>query len=271
MKPFATPFLKWVGGKGMLLSQLVPMLPPGVEHMRHVEPFLGGGALLLARRPARALVGDTNAQLVSTFLAVRDELPALLEELARLVADHGPGRYEAVRAAFNAGIAGAAGAAAFVYLNKTGFNGLFRTNAKGEMNVPRGRGRALVFDADVLRRASVVLQRAEIRTAPFEQLVDDAGRGDFVYLDPPYEPAGEGGFVAYGKDGFTRADQERLRDALVGASVRGARFMVSNSDVPFVRELYHGLRIDTIHAPRSVNSAGAGRGLVREVVIRNYR
>lgn len=273
MKPWCTPFLKWVGGKGMLLGQLAPLLPAGVEHMRHVEPFLGGGALLLARRPARALVGDANGALVATYQAVRDDLPAMILELERLVAAHGAGSYEAERARFNAGIAERpALAAAFIYLNKTGFNGLFRTNAKGEMNVPKGRGRALVFDTDTLHRASLVLQRAEIRHAPFEELLEQTGRGDFVYLDPPYEPAGDGGFVAYGKDGFTRHDQARLRDHVLVASSRGARVMVSNSDVPFIRELYRSpaLRIDTIHAPRSVNAKGAGRGLVREVVIRNY-
>lgn len=267
--------MKWVGGKGRILAQLRPLLPPGVERMRHVEPFVGGGAMFFDRRPERALLCDVNEALVATYVAVRDEVDEVIAALARLAAAHtGTDAYYGVRERYNARRArdAAERAAMFVYLNKTCFNGLHRVNRRGEFNVPAGRYKnPRILDEDGLRAASEALAGADIRRASFEALLEHAKPGDFVYFDPPYEPVSQtASFTSYAQDGFSRDDQARLRDVYRALDRRGCRLMLSNSDVPFIRELYREFRIDTVAAPRAVNCDGRGRGRVSEVVVRNY-
>lgn len=267
------PILKWAGGKGRLLSQLWPMLPPGVERMRHVEPFVGGGAMFFARRPDRALICDINPALIRTYEAVRDDVEAVIERLGRLAARHSKDAYYRVRARYNrADLGEAEHAATFLYLNKTCFNGLHRVNRRGEFNVPAGRYKnPRILDADALRAASRALAAAEIRCTSFEALLEVARPGDFVYFDPPYEPVSRtASFTGYAMHGFSSDDQARLRDVYRQLDRRGCRLMLSNSDVPLIRDLYRGYRIDTVAAPRAINCNGNGRGLVSEVVVRNY-
>jgi DNA adenine methylase len=272
----ASPFLKWVGGKGKLLTQLLPLLPPGADRMRHVEPFAGGGAMFFARGPERALLCDANASLVDTYLAVRDEVDAVIGELEALSLAHAAGSaYYRVRERYNTArreVSRAERAAMFVYLNKTCFNGLHRVNRKGEFNVPEGRYKnPRILDEHALRAASATLAKADIKHTSFEGLLSLAKPGDFVYLDPPYEPVSTtASFVAYGENGFTQADQTRLRDVVNELDRRGCKIMLSNSDVPFIRGLYAKYRIDTIAAPRAINCDADKRGLVSEVVVRNY-
>lgn len=269
------PFVKWVGGKGRLLGQLLPLLPRGVERMRHVEPFMGGGAMFFARRPQRALLCDINPELVSTYTMVRDRVEDVIAELHGHAALHGGDGtyYYGVRERYNRGGGDAAARAAmFIYLNKTCFNGLHRVNRKGEFNVPAGRYvNPRILDEDGLRAASAQLQSAEIRCAGFESLLASARPGDFIYFDPPYEPVSRtSNFTSYAQEGFTQEDQTRLRDVFNELTRRGARCMLSNSDVPFIRELYKHHRIDTVAAPRAVSCDKNKRGLVSEVVVRNY-
>lgn len=271
----ASPFLKWVGGKGRLLGQLLPMLPAGVDRMRHVEPFTGGGAMFFARGPERALLCDLNASLVDTYLAVRDDVDGVISELETLSLAHAAGSYYRVRDRYNTArreLSRNERAAMFVYLNKTCFNGLHRVNRRGEFNVPEGRYKnPRILDEQALRIASSALRRADVRHTSFEGLLSLAKPGDFVYLDPPYEPVSTtASFVAYGADGFTQADQTRLRDVVNELDRRGCKIMLSNSDVPFIRGLYAKYRIDTIAAPRAINCDADKRGLVSEVVVRNY-
>lgn len=267
------PILKWAGGKGRLLGQLLPLLPPGAELMRHVEPFLGGGALFFARRPERALLADINPALVRTYQAVRDDVEAVIDALAPLAARHTPEGYYQVRSRYNDGhLDDAEHAATFLYLNKTCFNGLHRVNRKGRFNVPAGRYKnPRILDPDLLRAASTALAGADIRCASFEALLEAARPGDFLYFDPPYVPVSQtASFTSYAQDGFSSADQERLRDVFRQLDRRGCKLMLSNSDVPAIRALYRAYRIDVVAAPRAINCNGKGRGLVSEVVVRNY-
>lgn len=268
------PFVKWVGGKGRILTQLLPLLPPGVELMRHVEPFVGGGAMFFARQPERALLADVNPALIETYRTVRDELEAVIDALVPLAQRHGKEHYYRARERYNGNrrLTDAERAALFIYLNKTCFNGLHRVNRKGEFNVPAGRYKnPRILDEQTLRAASAALQGADIRCTTFEELIDAARPGDFVYFDPPYEPKSEtANFTTYARDGFTRDDQRRLHDVFRELDRRGCRLMLSNSDVPFIRYLYRAWRIDTVAAPRAVNCNGRGRGKVSEVVVRNY-
>ncbi|MEM1414622.1 MAG: DNA adenine methylase [Myxococcota bacterium] len=275
------PFVKWAGGKGRLLPQLVPLLPPGVHLMRHVEPFVGGGAFFFAQKPERALLADVNPALIRTYAAIRDEVEAVVAALDVLATEHRAGDTEHAKACFYrnrerynapASRSDAEHAALFVYLNKTCFNGLHRVNRRGAFNVPFGRyANPKIVNPDALRAASVALARAELSTQPFEALVATARPGDFVYFDPPYEPVSETArFTAYARNGFDRDDQTRLRDVFAELDRRGCKLMLSNSDVPFVRDLYERWRIDTVAAARAINCDARGRGKVREVVVRNY-
>ena len=268
------PFLKWVGGKGRLLPTLTAMLPNGHAHMRHVEPFVGGGALFFARAPQRALLSDINLDLVQTYRAVRDEVESVLLHLNALELGHDDEAYYTARERFNrrGSSSAAARAALFIYLNKTCFNGLYRVNKRGMFNVPVGRyAKPAIADGARLRAASRGLASAELRCVPFDALRSHARPGDFVYLDPPYEPASDtANFTAYTCDGFTRADQARLRDVFLELDRSGSKLMLSSSDAPVIHELYRGFRVERITALRALNCDPTKRGPVSELVIRNY-
>ena len=270
----AVPFVKWAGGKSRLLSQLRPLLPPGVEAMRHVEPFVGGGAFFFARRPERALLADVNEALIAAYHAVRDDFERVADALGPLAEQHSKEHYYRVRERYNGSrqVTTYSRAAMFIYLNKTCFNGLHRVNRRGEFNVPVGAYKSpKILDATALQRASELLQNAEIRCAPFESLLEKAKPGDFVYFDPPYAPVSEtASFTAYARDGFSRDDQARLHDIYRVLDRRGCKLMLSNSDVPFIRELYRHYRVDKVAAPRAINCNAQKRGRVTELVVRNY-
>ncbi|MGB5546947.1 MAG: DNA adenine methylase [Polyangiales bacterium] len=270
----AAPFVKWVGGKGRLLSQLRPLLPSGVERMRHVEPFVGGGAFFFSRRPRRALLTDINPNLVATYTAIRDDVEGVIGGLRRLAGSHSKERYYQVRERYNQGrrVSGSKRAAMFIYLNKTCFNGLHRVNRKGEFNVPMGAYKnPRILNEDGLHAASAALQGSDLRCASFDTLLENAKPGDFVYFDPPYEPVSEtASFTSYARDGFSRDDQTRLRDVFKALDRRGCKLMLSNSDVPFIRGLYGDFNVETVAAPRAINCDATKRGKVSEVVVRNY-
>jgi DNA adenine methylase len=270
----AAPFVKWAGGKGRLLSQLRPLLPKGGEHMRHVEPFVGGGALFFSRRPERALLTDINPALVATYAAIRDDVPGVIEALRRLAHRHSKESYYQVRERYNQSRRASTSkrAAMFIYLNKTCFNGLHRVNRKGEFNVPAGSyKKPRILHEDGLHTASRALQGAHLKCASFDALLEDAKPGDFIYFDPPYEPVSQtASFTSYACDGFSQADQTRLRDVYEALDRRGCKLMLSNSDVRFIRKLYGGFNITTVAAPRAINCNDKKRGKVSEVVVRNY-
>ncbi len=271
----ASPFLKWVGGKAKLERSLAPLYPPGVELMRHVEPFMGGGALFFARAPKRALLCDINVDLVDTYKAVRDEVEVVLRHLKKLAKTHGEDGYYLARERYNTRdhATSAERAALFIYLNKTCFNGLYRVNKSGHFNVPMGRyAKPAIADADTLRAASGRLQGVDVRCTPFQGLVEFAKPGDFIYMDPPYEPVSRtANFTAYARDGFSQDDQRKLRDVFRELDRRGSKLMLSNSNAAFIRELYSGYQIDEVMAARAVSCDPEKRGPVVEVVVRNYR
>jgi DNA adenine methylase len=241
--------------------------------MRHVEPFLGGGAMFFARIPARALLLDINPSLIATYDAVRNDVHKVIAALRRLARSHSPENYYRVRRRYNERSAGRPEQAAmFLYLNKTCFNGLHRVNRHGQFNVPAGRYRnPRIVDEEALLVASTALCDADIHCDRFEGLLERARPGDFVYLDPPYEPvSATANFTAYAEQGFAAEDQIRLRDVFGELNRRGCRLMLSNSDTPRIRELYRAYRMDFVAAPRAVNCDARKRGRVTEVVVRNY-
>lgn len=276
MEATAQPFLKWVGGKRRLVPRLSKLLPANAAFLRHIEPFAGGGAFFFARSttsiPGR--LTDTNPNLMLTYKVVRDDVGNLLSHLADLARGHSTARYYEVRARYNAGHYACAAelAAIFIYLNKTCFNGLYRVNRSGQFNVAAGRYKTPnILDEAGLIAASAHLRTTDLARAPFEATLTEAGEGDFVYLDPPYEPlSSTANFCSYAATGFSAADQKRLRDASKAAADRGAKVMVSNSDTPLIRSLYRDWTIERISAPRSVSCKVATREPVTELIIRSY-
>ncbi|MGZ6142915.1 MAG: DNA adenine methylase [Myxococcales bacterium] len=263
----AAPFLKWVGGKTALLPELLKHVPARLR--RYHEPFVGGGALFFAVRPRRALLSDSNAELVHTYRQVRDDVYGVLDALARHVYERA--HFEAVRALEPARLGPAERAARFIFLNKTCFNGLWRVNRAGRFNVPFGRYKNPRFaDPSSLITASHALTGVEIEHAPFEEALAKAAPGDFVYLDPPYDPVSPtASFASYTAGGFSWEDQRRLAHACVVLNRRGVRFLLSNSATERVRALYSGFEQRLVRAPRFINSKADGRGHVDELLVFN--
>ncbi|MGH7271069.1 MAG: DNA adenine methylase [Polyangiaceae bacterium] len=262
------PFLKWAGGKGQLLDQIRPLLPESFA--RYFEPFVGGAALFFALKPARAALADVNAELVHCYRAIQKDVEAVVRALRRHRYDRD--HYYRVRAVEPASLDPARRAARTIFLNKAGFNGLYRVNQSGTFNVPFGRYEdPTLCDAVNLRACALALQGAEIRVRDFEEVTSAARAGDFVYFDPPYVPLSKtAAFTSYSALGFGAGDQERLAKTFRALAQRGVQVMLSNSDTPAVRDLYRGFRIDEVLAARSINSRGAGRGKVGEVIVRSF-
>jgi DNA adenine methylase len=261
------PFLKWVGGKTALLPELLKHVPARLR--RYHEPFLGGGALFFTVAPRRALLNDNNPELVHCYQQVRDDVYGVLDALARHVYERT--HFEAVRALEPLRLAAAERAARFIYLNKTCFNGLWRVNRSGRFNVPFGRYKNPRFaDPASLITASHALRGVDIQHAPFEEALAKPAPGDFVYLDPPYDPVSPtASFASYTAGGFGWEDQKRLAHACVVLNRRGVRFLLSNSATERIRALYSGFEQRLVRAPRFINSKADGRGHVDELLVFN--
>ena len=304
--PKPGPFLKWAGGKGQLLPELLRRVPQQLDG--YYEPMVGGGALFFAlagdeeNRPRPAVLNDANADLVSAYTVVRDRVEALIgcleeygstylaadaEERARL--------YYEVRAAEPDG--DVERAARLLFLNRTCFNGLYRVNRAGRFNVPHGRyARPRILAAEALRAASRALADVELRTGDVVDACAGAGRGDLVYLDPPFFPlSATSSFTDYTAGSFGPADQARLRWLVDDLTERGACVMLSNSPHPWVLGAYESARyrlvegrgggataagepsaatyshhrIEEVPARRMINSRGDRRSAIIELIVTN--
>jgi DNA adenine methylase len=263
----ATPFLKWAGGKSSLLPELRRHVPGRIR--RYHEPFLGGGALFFAAAPRRALLCDLNGELIECWKQVRDDVYGVLDALSLHVyeRDH----FERARALDPKSLTATERAARFIYLNKTCFNGLWRVNRSGRFNVPFGRYKNPTFlDPGLLLRASHALRGVQLLNAPFEIALQRAAPGDFVYLDPPYDPVSPtASFTSYTRDAFTWEDQKRLAAECAGLNRRGVRFLLSNSATQRIRALYRAFEQRVVRAPRHISCKGNARGPVEELLVFN--
>jgi DNA adenine methylase len=259
------PFLKWAGGKSQLIQQYIPHFPK--EYQTYYEPFLGGGAIFFHLLPRRAMLTDINPALLNVYECVRDRVEALIEMLQEHERSHCFEHYYQTRS--NHAGSNLERAARLIYLNKTCFNGLYRENAKGEFNVPMGKYKnPAVGQIELLRSVSKTLQTVTIGIQPFDEVVNQATPHDFVYFDPPYHPISTtSNFTSYSRYSFNAPEQERLRDVFVKLANRGVKVMLSNSDCPFVRELYKDFKIYTISASRAINSNAQKRGKITEVLV----
>jgi DNA adenine methylase len=268
------PFVKWAGGKRQLLGRLRELYPPGFG--TYHEPFVGGGAVFFDLTAThgclgpRAVLTDVNQELMDCYRAIRVDVKAVIAALKQ----H---RYEEryyyhQREQDPVELSLAERAARMIYLNRTGFNGLYRVNSKGKFNVPFGRHKnPTICDAPNLLACAEALADVALEVEPFEAVVDRARPGDFVYCDPPYIPlSATANFTAYQKHGFGMANQDKLAEVFERLAARDVLVMLSNSDVPWVHERYGDHAIRVIKARRAVNSNGARRGPVGEVVVTSY-
>ena len=299
------PLLKWAGGKRQLLPALEPYYPQRFE--RYLEPFVGSGAVFFHLASTGVLNGravtlsDVNADLIGCYRAVRDETDSVIASLQGLEREHrrrGDACYYDVRdERFNPLRAHRMNevstkpiaapyppelAAMLIFLNRTGFNGLFRLNRSGQFNVPAGRYRdPRICDEEHIRAVADVLRQpgVAIEHRGFEEAIGEAGKGDFVYCDPPYAPLSRtSSFANYTAAGFASLDQQRLLQAVVRACRRGAHVVMSNSSAPEIETAYQAraarqvkIAVHRVPARRAINSRGSKRGPVDELIITNVR
>ena len=272
------PFVKWVGGKRQLLKQFreLNLYPPecfNPESNTYFEPFVGGGAVFFDLLPKHAELSDTNRELVVAYNVIKDNVDGLIKSLKKHI--YNKEYYLEVRAQDINELSDIEIASRFIFLNRTGFNGMYRVNKSGQFNVPFGRYKnPLICDENNLRKVSEALQGITITHQDYKDVLELAKIGDFIYFDPPYYPLNPtSSFTAYTAKGFFEKEQIELRDTFVKLHERGCFVMLSNSDTPFINELYSGLErvsVNKIIAGRAINSKGSKRGKINEVLITNY-
>lgn len=298
----AKPFLKWAGGKGQLLGQIGQRLPAGLWEgslTKYAEPFIGGGAVFFQIanhfNVREFYISDMNEDLVLAYRTIKEQVELLIDRLEEkkrryLILDMAGRKqffYE-IRELFNQGRSLALGAAVedpiahvarLIFLNRTCFNGLYRVNSRGEFNVPHGNYRNPgICDATNLRSVSNSLQNTEIRFGDFTSCRNFVDESTFVYMDPPYRPISKtANFNSFYMSPFDDNEQRRLALFYQELGDAGAKLMLSNSDPQnenphdcFFHDLYAGFSIHKVSASRRINSNGAKRGPITELLIANY-
>jgi DNA adenine methylase len=274
------PFVKWVGGKRQLLKQFreLNLYPPedfDPINSTYFEPFVGGGAVFFDLLPANARLSDLNQELVITYNVIKSNIEELIQSLQKHT--HSKEYYLEIRAKKIKDLTDIEIASRFIYLNRTGFNGMYRVNKAGEFNVPFGKyNNPLICDEVNLIKVSKYLQNVSIQFQDYKTILAEAQNGDFVYFDPPYFPVSKtASFTAYTANAFLEKEQIELRDTFVELHNKGCFVMLSNSDTDFINKIYTDINDKQIHiykvsAGRAINSKASGRGKVSEVVITNY-
>ena len=266
------PILKWVGGKTALLEEIKRRMPK--EYGTYYEPFIGGGAIFLNIETNKAVINDKNEELINCYIQVRDHLNDLIPMLNELQNEHSEEKYYELRSVFNLRKAATKNgaslelydAALMIYLNKAGFNGMYRENLAGSFNIPSGKRKEVnLYDLDNLCSVSRRLKQAKILSGDFEDALHDVKYGDFVYFDSPYDET----FNTYQRGGFTKEDHERLASLCNRLTDKNVRFLLSSSDSNFIRELYRKYEIIEIDVQRMIGFKGK-RKKERELLIRNY-
>lgn len=279
------PFVKWVGGKRGLLSQIIPLIPK--EFNNYFEPFVGGGALFFELysqgklKDKNIYLFDINSELINTYSIIKNNPSKLINELKKFKQNHSKEFYYETRALDREAnflkTSDVLRASRFIYLNKTCFNGLYRVNSKGYHNVPMGNYKnPNICDEETIYNASEALQHATILNTSYKDTIKYAKKGDLVYFDPPYYPLNAtSSFTSYSEFDFLDKEQKELFEVFNKLDKNGCKVIHSNSDTDFIKELYSSSHIDekydiiNIQANRFINSKSSGRGKISEVLIRN--
>lgn len=246
------PFLKWAGGKTQLIPELAKYIPSGYN--TYIEPFIGGGAFYFYMNPERAIISDSNEELIITYKVVRDNVEDLILTLDTYKNEE-TFFYEIRRLAPKE-LSNVERAARLIFLNKTCFNGLYRVNKKGQFNVPYAKRNGAFFDRGVLINAHEVLQNTEILHADYLDLLKaHANAGDFIFLDPPYYPIGKySDFKRYTKEFFYHEDHEKLANEFRRLVNMGCNVLLTNSDHPVILDLYKDFEMKIVETKRLISS-----------------
>lgn len=272
------PFVKWAGGKRQIVDKLLMYAPD--EFNTYYEPFVGGGALLFELSPKKAVINDSNKELINVYNVLRNEekFKKMCSILNTYEKNNSEEFYYELRnkdrnkSSFDR-LSDYKRAGRTIYLNKACFNGLYRVNSKNEFNVPFGKKTKVnTYDIGNLITVSNYLTMNDIKilNVDFEDSVKDAQKGDFIYFDPPYDSE-TSIFNSYTEDGFGKEEQRRLAKVYKELFNKGCYVMLSNNNTTLIKELYKDFNIHIIEAKRSINSNGAKRGKVEEVIITNYK
>jgi DNA adenine methylase len=271
----ARPVLKWAGGKSRSVPEILARMPKTMNTF--FEPFIGGAAVFFALaaegRFQKAVLGDRNEDLIGVYRVIKKDVESLIECLEAYAKRVDKDEYYAIRGIDPSTLDEVERAARIIYLNKTGYNGLYRVNSKGQFNVPYGRyKRPTICNAENLRGAAKVLRRAKLVVGDFETVVAKARAGDGVYFDPPYVPVSRtASFTAYHHDPFGLPDHERLARVFTELGRRGVPAVLSNSLTAETTALYRRFKPEHIQVARPINSRGTGRGAVAELLVVNRR
>ena len=271
-----SPVLKWAGGKTQLLDQIAGRMP--TEYSHYYEPFIGSAAVLLGILPGQAFVNDINEQLINLYTQLKIAVDSVITKVNEMDASPCTKElYYAIRDQYNTKISNrdfdAECAALMIWINKHCFNGLYRVNSKGLFNVPyNNKVNGSSVDPSNLRNIGQFLRERNVKITigDFERVCEDATPNDFIYFDSPYVPVSDtANFTDYTKDGFTLEDHKRLAKLYRRLASIDVKVMLSNNDVPLVRELYEGFRIETINVRRAINRDATKR-TGSEVIVTNY-
>jgi DNA adenine methylase len=293
------PFIKWVGGKTRLLSQLEENLPKRLykEPFIYIEPFVGGGAMLfymLQKFPniKKTIINDINEDLITAYRTIKNSPADLIEALKgiedeyKAIKEENERRkfYLKVREKYNEHkMSDVEKTQCLMFLNRTCFNGLYRVNSKGKFNVSFGRyedpmicnAETILFDSNLLNEMDVIIEKGQYFL--MEKYIDNSEL-NFLYLDPPYRPINStSNFNSYDKEQFSDKQQIELSKYCSKISSRNCLWMQSNSDGKaknpdntFLEDLYQDFKIQRVYAARSVNSNINRRGKLTELLITNY-
>ena len=271
------PFVKWAGGKGQLLQQLEQYFPESFQS--YYEPFLGGGAVFFyvvqKRSRLSAILSDINGELITAYRVVKNNVEELVCQLKKHKEDYRENPkeyYYVVREQEPSDEVGKA--ARLIFLNRTCYNGLYRVNKRGKFNVPFGKYKnPTVCDEENLITVSKVLRwsNAKLVATDYKKATIEAGEGDFVYFDPPYQPISlTANFTSYTHEGFSTEDQERLGDWFRELDKRGCWLLLSNSNTKEIRKIYNKYRIHEVKALRAISCIGDRRKGHTELIISNH-
>ena len=271
------PFVKWAGGKRQIMPEIKKYLPE--DYKTYYEPFVGGGAVFFELAPKKAVLNDYNKELMNVFECIKDEVKfeKMCNELNHHETNHSEDYYYEIRdkdrdkSKFNK-LADYKRAARTIYLNKACFNGLYRVNSKNEFNVPFGKkNKVNTYEGQNLGIVHCILNfnDIELMSCDFEDSVKKAKKGDFIYLDPPYD-SDTTTFNDNTENGFGKEEQKRLAEVFKNLDKRGCYVMLSNHNTKLINELYKDFNKHVIKAQRNINANGQKRGKIEEVIITNY-
>lgn len=267
------PFLKWAGGKSRIAKDIVKKFP---QFNNYYEPFLGSGAVYFEVAPQSGVLNDLNANLINVYQHIKDQPKEIMQEMNKIQEQYNKltsdeekeELYYLLRDEYNRKESSIRKSALLVFLNKAGWNGMYRENSKGHFNIPFGKRKHLnIFDENNILKVSKNIQEMHFTSGSYIDAVKNAKAGDLIYFDPPYFET----FSNYQKQGFTDSDQKILHDLATKLTEKGCYVVISNSNCDKTRKLYNDFkRIIEIPITRTIGSKASSRKVITEVLILNF-